>query len=92
VWRSKKLEEARSKVGSKTGAQSEDQTDDSPTDSSQGEFDGMENVDNDHPMCLRPEYWRDQQRGCLEHFSSHPLYARHMVPFFAPVPTSMSLF
>jgi hypothetical protein len=36
---------------------------------------------------LRAKYWKDQQRGCLEHCANHPLYARHMVPFFAEIPT-----
>jgi hypothetical protein len=36
---------------------------------------------------LNAKYWKDQQRGCLEHCANHPLYARHMVPFFAEIPT-----
>jgi hypothetical protein len=36
---------------------------------------------------LSPEFWKDQQRGCLEHCANHPLYARHMIPFFAEIPT-----
>jgi len=38
---------------------------------------------------LNPKYWQDQQRGCLEHCANHPLYSRHMVPFFAEIPTGM---
>lgn len=38
---------------------------------------------------LSPEFWKDQQRGCLEHCANHSLYARHMVPFFAEIPTGM---
>jgi hypothetical protein len=90
VWRVKKLENAPSKVGPNTRAQSKDQVNDSSANSLQEDFDDMADIDNELPMCLNPEYWRDQQRGCLEHFSSHPLYARHMIPFFAQVPTSMS--
>ncbi len=36
---------------------------------------------------LNAKYWKDQQRGCLEHCANHPLYAKHMVPFFAEIPT-----
>jgi hypothetical protein len=36
---------------------------------------------------LSDQYWKDQQRGCLDHCANHPLYARHMVPFFAEIPT-----
>jgi len=35
---------------------------------------------------LSPEFWKDQQRGCVEHCANHPVYARHMVPFFAEIP------
>lgn len=94
VWRSKKLEKARADARSKANTRSEvkktkgDATD-SSDDAVSGEVDDMAYVDNDYPLCLRPEYWRDQQRGCIEHCASHPLYARHMVPFFAPIPTSV---
>ncbi|CZR66557.1 uncharacterized protein PAC_16458 [Phialocephala subalpina] len=94
VWRSKKLEKARADTSSKTKTRSEDKkTKDDARDGSDdavsGEVDDMANVDSDYPLCLRPEYWRDQQRGCIEHCASHPLYARHMVPFFTPVPSSV---
>ncbi|KAE9376667.1 hypothetical protein N431DRAFT_331075 [Stipitochalara longipes BDJ] len=36
---------------------------------------------------LSDKYWKNQQAGCLEHCANHPLYARHMVPFFAEIPT-----
>lgn len=36
---------------------------------------------------LSRELWKDQQRGCFEHCANHQLYARHMVPFFAEIPT-----
>lgn len=38
---------------------------------------------------LRPEYWINQQRGCLQHCASHPLYARFMLPFFSSIPQGM---
>ncbi|KAH0562694.1 hypothetical protein GP486_002637 [Trichoglossum hirsutum] len=38
---------------------------------------------------LKPEFWRDQQRGCIEHCANNALYARHMVPFFAKIPTDV---
>ena len=38
---------------------------------------------------LRPEYWINQQRGCLQHCASHPLYARFMLPFFSSIPHGM---
>lgn len=40
---------------------------------------------------LSSEFWKDQQRGCLEHCANHPLYARHMIPFFAEIPTGKHL-
>jgi len=40
---------------------------------------------------LKPEYWLDQQRGCLKHCASHSLYARYMVPFFSQIPRGKSL-
>ncbi|KAH7323515.1 hypothetical protein BKA65DRAFT_70495 [Rhexocercosporidium sp. MPI-PUGE-AT-0058] len=93
VWRAKKLEKRRSDVKTKANTRSEvkvtmDDATDSLDDAVSGEVDGMATADDEYPLCLRPEYWRDQQRGCVEHCASHPLYARHMVPFFAPVPTS----
>lgn len=44
---------------------------------------------------LDPKYWTDQQRGGLEfdgQFANNLTYTRHMVPFFAEIPTGMSLF
>lgn len=37
---------------------------------------------------LSDKYWIDQQRGCIKHCANHPLYARHMVPYFAEIPTN----
>ena len=44
---------------------------------------------------LNPKYWTDQQRGGLEfdgQFANNLTYTRHMVPFFAEIPTGMSFF
>jgi hypothetical protein len=40
-------------------------------------------------VYLTPEYWQGQQRGCLKHCANNPVYARHMVPFFAEIPTGI---
>lgn len=48
-------------------------------------IDSLTDFDNDSPICLQAEYWRDQQCGCIDHCASHPLHARHMAPFFTPI-------
>jgi len=40
-------------------------------------------------IILSPKYWKDQQRGCLEHCANNPLYGRHMNPFFAEIRAGM---